>query len=263
MVSDDPRKSYWDSSYLAYWRARVAEAGGAGSSRVIKGDALTEDDRIYDEVLSSGQLVGDNVLDVGCAWGRLFPLFVSRSLRVSGVDISPAMIAAAREEWGSHPLVEDLVEGIAEELPFPGEAFDNVVCVATFDATYQHQALKEFLRVTRPGGRILLTGKHTDYCLDDAKAYNAEVAARSKGHPNYFTRTEELIQLLKEQGHSIVVSYFFRRRGDFASGTYTTRLLPCFYEYLLIIERGSDYREMPPFSDLFSRTYQKLHGTDE
>ena len=85
--------------------------------------------------------------------------------------------------------------------------FDNVICVGVFDATYQDKAMNEFLRVTKPGGLIYFSEK-IQINLDDEAAYAAEVGARNKQHPNYFTRTGDLIKAEK-QGHEVAKSYFF------------------------------------------------------
>ena len=133
MTKDDPRKAYWNEKYVQYWRSRVEEAG-AGETSIVKGDARTEDDEIYERIFSDTPFNAGNILDVGCAWGRMFPIYMRQNLRVSGVDISAEMIKAANEKWSMHEKVDSLGESSAEQLPFEEESFDNLVCLATFDA---------------------------------------------------------------------------------------------------------------------------------
>jgi ubiquinone/menaquinone biosynthesis C-methylase UbiE len=260
MSIDDPRKAYWNEKYVEYWRSRVNEAG-AGASEIIKGDARTEDDEVYEKIFAATPFVPGNLLDVGCAWGRMFPLYHAQKLCVSGVDISAAMIEAAYNQWHGHESIDVIKEASAEKLPFVDNSFDNLVCLATFDATYQNQAMTEFLRVTRPGANIYVTGKNTNYNADDDAAMAAEIGARSKGHPNYFTRTNELISLMLEQGHLLVSEYYFARRGDFAAMRHTIKPDKEYYEYFLIFKRGDTYKALPECSDLYSVTF--VNAKDE
>lgn len=100
---------------------------------------------------------GDSCLDVGCGTGPELPALaaaVGASGRVVGVDRSQALSAAAGRR---HPAVE-LVVADAHRLPFADAEFD--ACRA--DRTLQHladpaAALGEMARVTRPGGRVVVT----------------------------------------------------------------------------------------------------------
>ena len=260
MSSQDPRKAYWNEKYLEYWRTRVAEAG-EGTSSVVEGDARTEDDEVYERIFSDNPFHTGSLLDVGCAWGRMFPIYLAQNLRISGVDISQAMIESAEEQWKGHEAVDVLEESSAEQLPFADGLFDNLVCLATFDATYQHQAMSEFLRVTRPGAHIYVTGKNDRYCADDAAALAAEKGARSKGHPNYFTATKELVEQLEGQGHKLLAAYYFDRRGDFAAMKYESEMPEYFYEYFLIFERGNTHQAVSTCSSLYSVTFQKVENS--
>lgn len=257
MIKEDPRKTYWNEKYMEYWRARVAEAGN-GESAVVQGDARTEDDEVYERIFSEIPFRQGNILDVGCAWGRMFPLYLAQGLKVSGVDISRAMIESAQLDWKDHKGVNVLEESSAEELPFEDEWFDNLVCLATFDATYQHKAMSEFLRVTRPGAHIYITGKNDNYFADDEAAIAAEIGARNKGHPNYFTDTGQLMEQLDAQGHKLLAAYYFLRRGDFADLNYTSDMPDQFYEYFLVFERADSYQTVSECSDLYSKTFKNI-----
>ncbi len=257
MNDEDPRKSYWNNKYVEYWQARVGEAG-VGKSSVLKGDERTEDDGVYERIFSEVPFNEGNILDVGCAWGRMFSIYESMGLMISGVDISQRMIELAKEEWGGEASINELYESSAEQLPFKDEAFDNLVCLATFDATFQHQALTEFLRITKEGARIYVTGKNCHYSANDEPAIAAEIGARKKGHPNFFTNVHDMIMQLSSQGHKLVKSYFFVKRGDFSSMTYVEEIPEIFYEYMIIFERGKTFKTLSPFSGRYSDTFRSL-----
>jgi ubiquinone/menaquinone biosynthesis C-methylase UbiE len=99
---------------------------------------------------------GERVLDVACGTGAV----ASVALReigsegwVVGIDRSPEMLAVARRKM---PDI-DWREGRAEALPLPDDNFDVVFCqfgLMFFDD--RGQALREMLRVLRPGGRVAL-----------------------------------------------------------------------------------------------------------
>lgn len=257
--SPDPRTAYWNETYLKYWQSRVQEAKETGQSEVQKGDARTEGDWVYVELFNAHPPHTGTLLDVGCAWGRMFPIYLERGLLVSGVDISPAMIDAAKDTFEMTQGVQDLRVAIAETLPFADGTFDNLVCVAVFDATYQHRALTEFLRVLRTGGRLYLTGKNTDYRPDDALAIAAEQGARAKGHPNSFTDLTAMVSACETGGCKILDRYFFEKRGDFAAFDFHRDASRPFYEWLLVIEKGADSPIFSEFSSTYSRTFRKLH----
>lgn len=254
------RKAYWDDSYRRYWMERVAESGTAGASEVIEGDPKTEGDDVYDRVFDTVVPTRGPSLDVGCAWGRMFPLYLKRGLTITGVDISSAMIEAATRRWGQSSGVDRLLEAEAESLPFSDGVFCNVFCLAVFDATDQPRTLKELLRVLRPGGLLYLTGKNTCFADDDAAALAAEEGARSKGHPNFFTDCPAMERELTEHGHEIVKAYYFPRRGDFAAFAYRDRPPPSFYEYFLVIRRGRIVEDFSCFASAWSHTWTARHS---
>jgi SAM-dependent methyltransferase len=67
-------------------------------------------------------LFGDRLLDVGCGTGLSFIAQIERGFRVTGCDISPAMLARAREKVGDRAT---LVEADMRRLPVLGE-FDLI-----------------------------------------------------------------------------------------------------------------------------------------
>jgi ubiquinone/menaquinone biosynthesis C-methylase UbiE len=100
------------------------------------------------------------LIDVGCGTGRFLAQIKSNwpRLQVTGIDLSPYYLAAARERLGSWSRVS-LVEGAAERLPCPDGAFDLVTSVFLLHElprSVRHAALAEMARVLRPGGLLVL-----------------------------------------------------------------------------------------------------------
>jgi SAM-dependent methyltransferase len=101
----------------------------------------------------AGVTAGQRVLDVGCGPGALTAELVGRvgAARVAAVDPSEPFVAAARER---HPGV-DVRQAAAEELPFPGDAFDAALAqLVVHFMSEPVVGLAEMARVTRPGGTV-------------------------------------------------------------------------------------------------------------
>jgi len=110
---------------------------------------------LFEAVLDAAQAGPDTrLLDVGCGSGLTLMLAEGRGAIPAGLDISPGLLAIAR-----HRLPDaDLREGDMEFLPFGDGAFDAVTGVNAFQfAGNPHQALREAARVTRPGGRVVVS----------------------------------------------------------------------------------------------------------
>ena len=143
-------------------------------------------------------------------------------------------------------------EAEAEKIPYKDRFFDYVSCLSTFDATHQHKALSEMMRVLKIKGLILLTGKNANYYDDDVLAIDAEKGARHKGHPNYFTHVKKLKNLLYNKGHRIKLEYYFPRRGDFGKLNFYEKMPQKFYEYFFFFFKLSRKYKFEPFSSKFS-----------
>ena len=108
---------------------------------------------LFDAVLDAAAVdAGMAVLDVGCGSGLTLVLAAERGAVPSGVDISPGLLAIARDRLPR----ADLREADMESLPFGDAVFDAVTGVNAFQfAGDPRQALREAARVTRPGGRVV------------------------------------------------------------------------------------------------------------
>jgi ubiquinone/menaquinone biosynthesis C-methylase UbiE len=78
-------------------------------------------------------------------------------VRLSGVELSPAMLEIARTRARELGREIDLRVGDAQALEFPDESFDSVVCTLSLCTIPDDRAaVAEVRRVLRPGGRFLL-----------------------------------------------------------------------------------------------------------
>jgi demethylmenaquinone methyltransferase/2-methoxy-6-polyprenyl-1,4-benzoquinol methylase len=124
---------------------RVDALGSCGRGVLYRQEALGR----------AGLQPGAQVLDVACGTG-LMSLAATRltqgRITLVGVDPSPGMSALARAK-----LPIEFHEGVAEALPVPDAAFDFVMMgYALRHVPDWTRAFREFARVLRPGGRVVL-----------------------------------------------------------------------------------------------------------
>jgi len=98
------------------------------------------------------------VLDVACGPGIVACAAAQRAAHVTGIDLTPAMIAQARERQESLRLSNlDWRVGDAMQLPFAEGAFDVVLTRYSFHHMPDPlPVLREMKRVCRKGGRVVV-----------------------------------------------------------------------------------------------------------
>jgi ubiquinone/menaquinone biosynthesis C-methylase UbiE len=256
----DNRANYWNEEYFEYWKDRVSEANKhEGLSKVVSGDQPLPDDIIYIDAVAQLQVDKDHVvLELGCGYGRSLPFLSGLCRKLYAVDISQSMIDGAKEMCQSFDNINYLVSA-AENIKVESGEVDHISCFAVFDALYQKDALIEINRLLTVGGKILLTGKNDNYMDDDKAALDAEVGARGKSHPNYFTDFCGLVSQLANFGFKLNLQKYFIRRGDFAKSESVEQMPAQFYEYLVVLEKIGpvvDVTNIAVASD-YSKTFKR------
>ena len=96
------------------------------------------------------------LLDAGVGTGRNFPFYPDGS-KVTGIDLSPAMLDRARRRREKFGIEVDLREMNVMKMDFADDSFDAIISTFLFcvlNAEHQQPALEELGRVCRPGGII-------------------------------------------------------------------------------------------------------------
>jgi SAM-dependent methyltransferase len=98
---------------------------------------------------------GSSVLDVACGTGVVGLTAARLGARVSGVDLTPELIARAKENSALMGVAADWRQGDAEALPFQDASFDFVVSqFGHMFAPRPDVVVHEMLRVLKRGGVI-------------------------------------------------------------------------------------------------------------
>jgi ubiquinone/menaquinone biosynthesis C-methylase UbiE len=97
-----------------------------------------------------------DVLELAAGTGRNFAHYPA-DVRLTAIELSPAMLELARRRARDAGREVDLRLGDAQALQFPDESFDTVTCtLALCTIPDDRAAVAEARRVLRPGGRLLL-----------------------------------------------------------------------------------------------------------
>ncbi len=142
MSADDPK--------------RIFTGIGASYDRVATLLSLGQDPRwrrATVEAIDAGPT--DRVLDVATGTGMVAQALHDRyGCAVTGIDQSADMLRMARSRRG---VYENIVEGRAEELPFPDAAFDHLTFTYLLRYVDDPAAtMRELVRVVKPGGRVAM-----------------------------------------------------------------------------------------------------------
>jgi ubiquinone/menaquinone biosynthesis C-methylase UbiE len=105
---------------------------------------------------------GELVLDLGCGPGVLSPEIASRRASLTGIDLSPRLIAVAQRNHGSIArfLIGDATRLVSMPTLSP-ESFDAATFLLSLqDISPLHDALRGVAWVLRPGGRVVIAMTH-------------------------------------------------------------------------------------------------------
>lgn len=129
-------------------------------------------------------------LDVGCGEGHNTRLIEKRGARMTGVDVAPTFVRAAKEMEAERGGRIGYVVGSGVELPFAAGNFDFATALMSLmDLPEQDRALEEIHRVLRPGGFLQFSITHPCFSTPHRRLLrNAEGEAYAVEVGRYFER---------------------------------------------------------------------------
>ena len=179
------RTFHWQTDgYFSAHSAEVYELGVemlfAGTADVMRRQIIPP---ITELVRAHGPANRVRLLDVGCGTGRTLHQIARThpTMRLWGVDLSPAYVRAARQRLAHVDELTLAVEN-GERLPFADGTFDVATSVYLFHelpARARRNVVRELHRVVRPGGLVVVE--------DSAQiADSAEIATALREFPREF-----------------------------------------------------------------------------
>ena len=121
-------------------------------------------ENILNYVTQTGPIEG-RVVDFGCGPGHLMAKLIKRGIACEGLDFSANSIEEVKKRFANEPLFRGghVVQSLPSDIP------DASVDVLFFIETIEHvlpeqmeSTLKEFSRILRKGGRIVVTTPHAE-----------------------------------------------------------------------------------------------------
>ena len=147
----DDWDAFFDESYLRTYLPSLDEER-------TRGEALGA-------VALTGVAPGAEILDCPTGFARHAMVLAEAGYRVTGLDRSETMLAEAERRRGDSDWPQ-LVRGDYRELPFPDASFDAVLnlfsSLGMLERDEDIGVLREFRRVLRPGGALILETGHRD-----------------------------------------------------------------------------------------------------
>jgi SAM-dependent methyltransferase len=153
----ETRQRVWDAYFDGYYR-NVAPRTQSPEAAREEALAIKELDECREDSL---------VLDMPCGFGRHSGVLAEEGIHVVGADRSqPLLREAVRRRRDRWPL---LVRGDYHAIPFADGTFDVALNLFTSFGLYDDPdnlgVLREFRRVLRPSGRLLIEIMNRDYLM--------------------------------------------------------------------------------------------------
>jgi SAM-dependent methyltransferase len=154
-------KRWWTENTMSYdWHNEIGaprfslewydavDRGFLAGARLYGSDATP-----FDRIIPFDLLAGKEVLEIGCGMGFHTELMTRAGARVTAVDLSPTSVEATRRRLELKGLSARVMEGDAENLPFPSASFDFVWSWGVIHhSSRTGRAVRQIARVLRPNG---------------------------------------------------------------------------------------------------------------
>ncbi len=130
---------------------------------------------------------GDDVLELGCGYGRVALRLAEKVGTVVGIDTSVKSLSLARRLAADHSTCTFL-QMDAVDLALDASSFDLVVCIQNGISAFgvdQGALVREAMRVTRPGGRVLFSSYSEKFWAHRLEWFESQAGAGLIGPIDY------------------------------------------------------------------------------
>jgi len=142
-----------------YWDRRAH-----GYAKTIQEQLSGQERDFFQRLLRNQAPAGKSLrcLDIGCGPGFFSILLAQAGHQVTAMDYSQGMLEHAKQHFHEAGVAVATLQGDAQSLSFANDSFDYLVSRnLVWNLEQPEQAYWEWLRVLRPGGRILIVdGNH-------------------------------------------------------------------------------------------------------
>jgi len=194
----------------------VREQFGKSAESYVE-SKLHKDGNDLQKLIGMASITGkEELLDIATGGGHTANAFASRVYRVTALDLTKEMLAAAEKfiKGNGHQNVEFVV-GDAERLPFTEKTFDIVTCrIAPHHFPNIRAFLSEVNRVLKDNGQFLLDDNVVPEANDFDEFYNTIEKIRDYSHFRAWKKSEWM-QMLEEKGFEVGCWHRFEKVFSF------------------------------------------------
>lgn len=150
------------ATMFSYVYMKILESRPDRYDRAVRWLSLGSSETVKNRIVRDHVTPGSRILDIGCGTGTLAVLAARKGAQVTGIDVSPGMLAVAHRKVVAGGLGEkiELHEmGIAGMARFQDSTFDLVTATLVFSELSREEqtyALGEAYRVLKPAGNLLI-----------------------------------------------------------------------------------------------------------
>ena len=149
----------------------------------------------------------DDVLDAGTGTGRYAIRLAQTGKHVAGIDVSEQMLDQARAKAGRLGLDISFQRASVLAVPQPDESFDLVICaLALAHVKDLAAAVRELVRVLRPGGHLIVSDLHPDIQKVWGPNFTTTIQGQEVPFPNYHGDITEYLHSVRAAGAEVLAT---------------------------------------------------------
>ena len=158
-------RRWWTNNPMSYdWHGELQHERfskpwfDAIDARFLDGARLFATDREpFDRLINSSLVGGKKVLEIGPGMGLHTELMTRRGGDVTAIDLTPTAVEATTRRMAIRGLTARVMQGDAEQLPFPDASFDVVWSWGVIHHSARTaRVVREIARVLKPGGECAI-----------------------------------------------------------------------------------------------------------